>query len=118
MCMTKKYFTIQGRATRGEYWKFSLVHYVIVIVAALIGAILDSSEIVDGVLSLLSIVLFMPSLAVMVRRLHDTNRSAWWLILILIPVIGTIAGIVLMLLKSNPLPNKYGPLPDYSNYQG
>lgn len=118
MCMTKKFFTIQGRATRGEYWKFSLVHYVIVIVAALIGSVMESSKIVDSVLSLLSLALFMPSLAVMVRRLHDTNRSAWWLVLILIPFIGTIAGIVLMLLKSNPLPNKYGPLPDYSNYQG
>lgn len=118
MCMTKKYFTIQGRATRGEYWKFALVHYVIVIVAALIGSTMESSKIVESVLSLLSVALFMPSLAVMVRRLHDTNRSAWWLILILIPFIGTIAGIVLMLLKSNPLPNKYGPLPDYSNYQG
>ena len=118
MCMTKKFFTLPGRATRGEYWKFSLVHYVIVIVAALIGSVMESSKIVESVLSLLSLALFMPSLAVMVRRLHDTNRSAWWLVLILIPFIGTIAGIVLMLLKSNPLPNKYGPLPDYSNYQG
>ena len=57
MCMTKKFFTIQGRATRGEYWKFSLVHYVIVIVAALIGSVMESSKIVESVLSLLSLAL-------------------------------------------------------------
>jgi len=60
---------------------------------------------------LYSLAIFIPSLAVGVRRLHDTGRSGWWLLISLIPLIGTIWLFILLVLDSNPGDNKYGPNP-------
>ncbi|MBP6282317.1 MAG: DUF805 domain-containing protein [Leptotrichiaceae bacterium] len=113
----KKYATFSGRATRSEYWYFSLIAIIIVIVLAVIDGILgtynEDTEI--GLISgIFSLVIFIPSLAIMVRRLHDTNRSGWWYFIILIPIIGAIALLVFLCIDSKE-DNKYGANPKANN---
>ncbi len=97
----KKYAEFSGRASRKEYWLFSLWNLPIVFVLTLIALPLY-------VLYVLGILL--PALAVGVRRLHDTNRSAWWLLLYIVPF-GGIAVFVFLCLKGTDGDNDYGPDP-------
>ncbi len=95
-----KYAEFNGRATRSEYWWFVLF---IFLVSAVLNVINHS-----GVLaSIFSLVVLLPSLAVAVRRLHDTNRSGWFLLLNLIPIIGWIVLIVWYAQKSDEGSNQY-----------
>jgi uncharacterized membrane protein YhaH (DUF805 family) len=88
-CFTK-YATFNGRAKRPECWYFVLFSFIVGIVAGVIDAVIGSS-VVGG---LLGLALLLPSLAVAARRLHDTNRSGWWILFGIIPVIGTITLLV------------------------
>ena len=110
----KKYATFSGRARRKEYWFFVLFYVLISIVAAVIDVMTGSfdSTMGMGMLGLLvALALLIPSLAVAVRRLHDTDRSGWWVLLCLIPLIGGIWLLVLLCLDSTPGENQYGPNP-------
>jgi len=102
----KKYAVFSGRARRAECWYFYLFDFLISIVLALI-----SEGILFGIYSLGT---FIPGLAVSVRRLHDTNRSGWWLLIGLIPLIGGIILICFLVQDSQPGENKYGPNPKES----
>lgn len=99
----RKYTVFDGRAGRREYWYFTLVNLGIYVVLG----ILDW----DVLLVLFSLVVFLPSLAVGVRRLHDTGRSGWWLLISLIPLIGTIVLIVFLIQPGEVGDNPYGPDP-------
>lgn len=111
----KKYATFSGRATRSEYWYFiliySIVYTILMVIDLSIGTF--SEELNDkgtflGFLSTAySLILFLPSLAVTVRRLHDVNKSAWWILLISIPILGAILLIVYLCTNSKE-DNKYG----------
>ena len=94
-----KYIDFSGRASRSEYWWF-----------ALLGFGLSFIPVIGWILRL---VILLPSLAVQVRRLHDMNRSAWWLLLLVPPI--TIIGVFVLLIMSifsgTPGPNRYGPDP-------
>ncbi len=103
----KKYLVFSGRASRKEYWMFVLINFIISILAALIETQLHLNFI-SGIYSLLVLI---PSIAVAARRLHDTNRSAWWLLIGLIPIIGIIVLIVYFALDSQPGDNEYGSNP-------
>lgn len=109
----KKYFEFSGRAGRREYWVYTLINILILagigLLASLVGG--ASGNLIKQVQNLYSLVVFIPSLAVAIRRLHDTNRSGWWLLLSFVPLVGPIVLIVLMLLSSQPEDNKYGPNP-------
>ena len=110
----KKYATFSGRARRKEYWFFVLFYVLISIVAAVIDVMTGSfdSTMGMGMLGLLvALALLIPSLAVAVRRLHDTDRSGWWVLLCLIPLIGGIWLLVLLCLDSTPGDNRFGPNP-------
>lgn len=90
----KQYINFEGRATRQQYWMYILFYFVLSIIVSIIGAILGDT--VNTILSvLLSLALLLPTLSIAARRLHDTDRSAWWLLLML-PVINFIGGIVLL----------------------
>ena len=99
----KKYAVFSGRARRAEYWYFYLFNFLIGFVLALI-----SEGILAGIYSLGTLI---PGLAVSVRRLHDTNRSGWWLLIGLIPFIGNIILIYFLAQDSQPGENKYGSNP-------
>lgn len=74
-----KYVTFQGRAIRSEYWYFVLFAILASIPAAILDAIVAPSQRNGPFSALLSLALFLPSLSVSVRRLHDINRSGWWI---------------------------------------
>lgn len=104
----KKYAVFQGRARRMEYWMFFLFNFIITCVLSFLEAMVGG----PGVLAMIySLAVFIPSIAVSVRRLHDTNRSGWWLLISLLPLIGFIVLLVFMLQEGKPGENQYGPNP-------
>lgn len=105
----EKYFDFEGRDTRKQYWMFFLVYILASIVAAF-GDALIGFGVIGLLLALVSII---PSIAISTRRLHDTGRSGWWQLLILIPFIGPIVLLVFLCLPSEEGPNKYGPNPHH-----
>jgi uncharacterized membrane protein YhaH (DUF805 family) len=112
----KRYAEFEGRSRRKEYWMFSLINMLIVLAAELAGFVLlfiGIGVIVFPLLILYSLALLIPSLAVSVRRLHDTGKSGWWLLIGLIPLIGGIVLIVFLASDSEPGVNLYGPSPKY-----
>jgi uncharacterized membrane protein YhaH (DUF805 family) len=116
MAVLKKYAEFTGRARRKEYWMFALINFLICVVLVVIDVQSGMSNPMGlGVLSgLYSLAVFVPSLAVSVRRLHDTDRSGWWLLILLVPLIGAIVFLVFMLLDSQPGENRHGPSPKYA----
>ena len=103
----KKYAVFSGRARRKEYWMFTLINIIISIAISIVGSIVGIKQL-DG---LYSLILFIPSLAVTARRLHDTDRSAWWMLLFFIPIFGWIPLIMFLAKDSQPGSNKYGSNP-------
>ncbi len=108
--LVEKYATFSGRATRSEYWYVVLFGYLLALLIVLLGMMVDSPELIIGLSSVLSLILLLPGLAVCIRRLHDTGRSGWWYLLVLIPYIGAFALLIIFCLKSSE-DNKYGPKP-------
>jgi uncharacterized membrane protein YhaH (DUF805 family) len=104
----KNYVGFQGRARRKEYWMFFLFSLIISIVLSILESIANMPAVLSG---LYSLVVLLPSLAVTVRRLHDTGRSAWWLLIGLIPLVGAIILLVFMCQDSQESDNQYGPNP-------
>lgn len=113
----KKYATFSGRAQRAEYWYFVLFYLLFFIGLSIIDGVTGSfsEEAGMGLLSgLLTLVLLIPSIAVGVRRLHDTGRSGWWLLIALIPLVGAIVLLVFTVQDSQIGANVYGPNPKAS----
>jgi uncharacterized membrane protein YhaH (DUF805 family) len=103
-CLTN-YATFQGRAVRSEYWYFILFIFIVEIVTYLI----DFTIIGYPVLYTIAMIgLILPSLAAGVRRLHDTDRSGWWLLISFVPLIGTILLIVWFCTRGTDSPNRFG----------
>ena len=103
----KNYAGFEGRARRAEYWQFALVNIIITIVLDVIGLAVKFPLL--GLVYGLAIL--VPSLAVAFRRLHDTGRSAWWILIGLVPLVGGIVLLVFTCLDSTPGPNQFGPNP-------
>lgn len=106
----KKYVTFSGRAQRAEYWTFSLVNFVILMALA-VPAVSTNNGILINVATLIVLAMLLPSIAVSVRRLHDTGRNGWWVLIGLIPYVGGIVLFVFTLFDSQPGDNTYGPNP-------
>ena len=114
-CLVKKFVSFSGRARRSEYWYFTLFSLIVSMAASIIGGMLfvHHEGDVNLLSSLLSLVLFLPGLGVSIRRLHDIGKSAWWYLIIFVPMIGWIILLVFMCKDSFPGPNQYGPSPKY-----
>ncbi|GHS87184.1 hypothetical protein FACS189487_02870 [Campylobacterota bacterium] len=101
-----------GRASRAEYWCFTLAVLVLSVAVSVISAALAYTPISVSVLTAISIaasvILCLPVLPVGARRLHDTNRSGWWLLLWLVPIAGWAALIYFTLLEGGEGENRYG----------
>ena len=104
----KKYAVFSGRARRKEYWIFLLFNIIIGLVLGGIAWLAGGPDVLGSIYGL---VVLIPGIAVSVRRLHDTDRSGWWLLIGLIPLIGTIVLLVFMAQDSQPGANQYGPNP-------
>jgi uncharacterized membrane protein YhaH (DUF805 family) len=107
----KNYVVFQGRARRKEYWMFCLFSLIVTIVLAILQTIAGMPSVLTGLYSLVTL---LPSLAVAVRRLHDTGRSAWWILIGLIPLVGGIILLVFTCQDSQENDNQYGPNPKVS----
>ena len=104
----KKYAVFRGRARRKEYWLFILFNTIISFALILIEYSAGGPGIVAG---LYYLAVAIPSLAVLVRRLHDTNRSGWWFFIGFVPLVGGIILFVFTVLDSQPGESRYGPNP-------
>ena len=112
--LKNKYATFEGRARRKEYWFFVLCYFLVLLALLLADAATGtfSEEAGVGLLSgLYLLATLVPSLAVTVRRLHDTDRSGWWVLIGVIPLIGDIVLIVFTVQDSQPGANRFGPNP-------
>ncbi len=109
----RKYAVFAGRARRREFWMFTLVNVLISIALGIIDAILGTTYGAgSGVLqTIYSLAVLIPSLAVGVRRLHDTGRSGWWLLIGLVPCVGFIVLLVFFVSEGHRGDNEYGPDP-------
>ena len=112
-CLTN-YATFSGRARRSEYWWFYLFFVLVCFATAVVDSVLGTSP----VLYLIAVLgLLIPELAVTVRRLHDTGKPGWYLLIALIPIVGGILLLVWTVMDSKPETNEYGPSPKGSPMQ-
>jgi uncharacterized membrane protein YhaH (DUF805 family) len=107
LTVLRSYAEFNGRAGRQEYWMFFLFNVIIGSVILFVESILGSPAVLY---SLYCLAVLLPGVGVSIRRLHDTNRSGWWLLLALIPF-GAIVILVFMALEGEPDANQYGNLP-------
>ena len=106
-CIKDHYADFEGRARRTEYWMFTLVNILVAIVVFIIFRIIH----LPMVANLYSLAVLVPGLAVGARRLHDTDKSGWWLLIGLIPLIGAIVLIIFFATEGTRGSNQYGPDP-------
>ncbi len=99
----KKYADFTGRARRKEYWMFILFYLIFYISMIVLDSIMGTMVLTP----ILALVLLVPSISVAARRLHDTGRSGWWQLIIIIPIIGSIALILFLAMDSHEK-NEYG----------
>lgn len=112
----KKYAVFAGRARRREYWVFILINLLISLVLGVIDKTMGIAD-EDGwgpFRGIYTLVILLPSIAVTVRRLHDTGRSGWWVLIGLLPCIGAIVLLVFTVDDSQTGENQYGPNPKES----
>ncbi|MGI5231926.1 DUF805 domain-containing protein [Actinoallomurus sp. CA-142502] len=111
VAVLKNYAGFSGRAHRTEYWMFFLVNFVISVVLNILSTWAKVFSFIDLIYAL---AVLIPSIAVGVRRLHDTGRTGWWTLIGLIPIIGTIILIVFLATDGQPGDNEYGPNPKHA----
>lgn len=103
------YMDFVGRAARKQFWMFVLFNAVVFFVLAFLCGMGNILGILFKVLYFLyALAVLLPGLALAVRRLHDTDRSGWWVLIALIPVIGSVVLLVFFVLPSTPGPNRFG----------
>lgn len=118
-CVGGKYLDFRGRARRKEYWTFVLFSFLIYMAVALVGLVADGSlgnleeepYLTGALMGLAFLALFLPGLAVTVRRIHDIGLSGWFILLWLVPYAGSLIMIVFALIPSKPADNRWGPPP-------
>lgn len=112
----RKYAQFSGRSRRSEYWYFQLITAVIGIV--LLVLTLVTSGVLQAIFGILLAVFFLatliPSIAVLVRRLHDTGKSGWYYFVSLIPVVGGFVLLYFLVTDSEPGQNQYGVSPKHA----
>ena len=106
----RHYANFTGRARRSEYWYFVLVNIAFGLGLNLLDMLVRATLGTGPFTMLYGLVMLVPGIAVSIRRLHDTDRSGWWLLLAVIPVVGLVL-IWLMALDSNGGTNRYGQNP-------
>lgn len=113
-----KYATFSGRARRAEFWWFALFNFGVMLILAVIDAVFGGPHrwMMDGdgpspVGAIYWLAVFLPSLTVTVRRLHDTDRTGWWVLLQVVPVIGPLILVWFLATPGTAGPNRFGPDP-------
>jgi len=110
----RKYSDFTGRARRREYWFFVLFNTLIQIAAVVLDGIAGTFrvELGVGLLSgIYSLAVLVPTFAVLARRLHDTDRSGWWILIGIVPLLGALVLMIFALFEGDPGENRFGPSP-------
>jgi len=109
----QKYAVFSGRARRKEYWMFFLFNLLISIGLAIVDGVAGLTTAYNvGILgAIYSLAVLIPSLAVSIRRLHDTDRSGWWCLIGFVPLIGAIVLLIFFVMDGTPGDNRFGPSP-------
>ena len=111
----KRYAEFTGRSRRKEYWMFVLLSIGIYVIARILDGIAGLNGVIAGtygpITALAALGLLVPSLAVSIRRLHDSDRSGWWLLLGLVPIVGEIIVLIFMVLEGTRGANRFGADP-------
>jgi uncharacterized membrane protein YhaH (DUF805 family) len=105
----RKYAVFDGRAGRAEYWWFFLANLIVYFVLGFLSSM--AGTVFTVLMVLYALAIFLPSLGVTIRRLHDTNRSGWWIFIGVVPVIGAIALLVFYASQGTGGENRYGAAP-------
>jgi uncharacterized membrane protein YhaH (DUF805 family) len=105
----RKYANFEGRASRKSFWMYWLIYVIASYAIGFIDVLIGSGGIIAG---LVWLALLLPSISLNVRRLHDINRSGWWLLLPIIPIIGVIVLLLFYVSKSVNEGNRFGPSDD------
>jgi uncharacterized membrane protein YhaH (DUF805 family) len=110
----ENYLSFDGRARRAEFWWYALANLIISFVLSIIDSALGWGVGFTGVLSgIYALAVLLPGIGVAIRRLHDTDKSGWWLLLVLIPIVGAIVLIVFWATDGAPGTNQYGASEKY-----
>lgn len=112
----KKYAVFNGRATRSEYWYFTLLNIFALGMFGLIDQLMGVFNFDAGygpLSAIYTLAMILPGLGVSIRRLHDTGRSGWWFMITAIPLLGLLVFLYFALLESDPNPNQYGESPSW-----
>lgn len=109
LALTTNYCNFNGRSSRSEYWWFALAMFILCFILRLILGDGTVGAVISGVINL---ALLLPGLGLSVRRMHDINKSGWWVLINLIPLVGWIIFIIWAAKDSDPTPNQYGPVPN------
>ncbi|MEL7208633.1 MAG: DUF805 domain-containing protein, partial [Actinomycetota bacterium] len=106
LVVLERYAKFDGRAGRAEYWWFFLAN---VIIGAIIQVLAQAADVIIILGFLYWLAILIPNIAVSIRRLHDTGKSGWLLLLFLVPLIGPIILLVFFVLEGDSAANQYGP---------
>jgi uncharacterized membrane protein YhaH (DUF805 family) len=106
--VTQHYFDFNGRAHRAEFWWYVLVVIIVSVILNVIDGIIHTGGILGG---LWSLAMLLPNLGVAVRRLHDINRSGWWILIAFVPIVGAILLIYWYAQPGTSGANQFGPDP-------
>ena len=110
----RKYAVFKGRARRKEYWWFLLVYILVSVVLTVLDGIIGQYDAQSGMgllSGLFALGTFLPALAVAVRRLHDTDRSGWWVLITLVPLVGLLVFVFFMARSGTAGDNRFGTDP-------
>ena len=105
----RKYAVFRVRARRKEYWMFVLISAVVVLALGILNGLMGAD--VPALPLAYNVAVLLPGFAVSVRRLHDTERSGSWLLILLVPVVGAIVFLVFMAIPGGELANRFGASP-------
>jgi uncharacterized membrane protein YhaH (DUF805 family) len=107
--LKNKYVKFDGRAGRPEYWYFFLFNIVVGVIFGIIGGVSGGPTLIDVLYFLFVLAVLLPGIAVTIRRLHDQDRSGWFILLAFIPIVGGIILLIFMVLPGSSGDNRFGP---------
>lgn len=111
MALQQNYCNFSGRSSRSEYWWYSLFTFILGFIIAIFAGILGENA-GNALTGIVYLALFLPGLGLTVRRLHDINKSGWWILINLIPLVGWIIKLIWLCKDSDSTDNQYGPVPN------
>lgn len=112
-----RYAKFDGRASRSEFWYFMLFYFILSFIVGMIDALVlnpmlgmtPEEEAQGGILQIIvALALLVPSIALSIRRLHDTGKSGWWLLIVLIPIVGALVLLYFYVVDSESGMNRFG----------